>query len=211
MSLVAFDFDETLSRSDLSVVLGREYSVGHEVRGLVEQGIRGEVDFDQSLRHRLRLLEGMPERDVRRAFDRCKLRNGARELIVDLERAGASVAIITGTFESGVDAVLDAADVTVSHLNANRLVIEDGAITGDVEGPLLGAGKDEALLEIAGKAGIDLDRTVAVGNGATDLPMLRTAETAIGFNPPPLVEQYCDEVVTSMRKLRLYFEQHGML
>ena len=211
MTLAAFDFDETLSRSDLSILLARAYDVDGEVSGLLEQGLRGDVDFETTLRQRVSLLEGMPERRVQTAFDRCRLRKGAPELLTDLRRAGVTVAVITGTFERGVESALSAADVAVDHVVANQLEMENGALTGTVTGPLLEAGKDQALVEIATAAGVDLDRTIAVGDGETDLPMLRMAETAVGFDPAPLVEGHCDEVVTSMGKLRLYFEQHGYL
>lgn len=211
MTLVAFDFDGTLTQSDLTVLLGREWDVAHEVRGLAEQGLRGEVAFAESLRHRISLLEGMTERRVLTAFERCKLRGGAAEMIRDLRRSGARVAVITASPEWGVETALDRADVTVDHVVANRLVLDRGVVTGEIEGPLLDDGKDRALDELAAVEGEDLARTVAVGNGATDLPMLRAAGTAIGFNPVPLVEDYCDVVVTSIRKLRLYFDQHDVI
>ncbi|WP_265109947.1 HAD family hydrolase [Halosolutus halophilus] len=211
MTLVAFDFDETLTQSDLSILLGREYDVASEMRGLLEQGLRDEIDFETSLRERVSLLEGMPERRVETAFDRCQLRDGAAELIADLRRSDVSVAIVTGSFDRGVETALDRAGVAVDHLVANRLVTENGALTGDVEGPLLDDRKDQPLGELAVAEGDNLDRTIAVGGGATDLPMLRAAGTAVGFDPVPVVEQHCDVVVPSMRKLRLYFEQHDIV
>lgn len=211
MTLVVFDFDETLSQSDPSLLLGREYDVAGEVRGLVEQGVAGDVDFATTLRQRVSLLEGMPERRVQDAFERCRLREGAPELIASLRRSGASVAIVTGSFERGVETALEEADVTVDHIVANRLLMDNGALTGAVEGPLLEDEKDAALVELATTEGVDVEQTIAVGNGATDLPMLQLAGTAVGFDPEPVVEQYCDVVVTSMRKLRLYFEQHGIV
>ncbi|MFC4248459.1 HAD family hydrolase [Natribaculum luteum] len=211
MTLVAFDFDETLTQWDLSVLLGREYDVGSEIRGLLEQGLRDEVDFETSLRQRVSLLEGMPEERVDAAFERCTLRDGAAELLTDLRRSDVSVAIVTGSFERGVEAALERAEVAVDHLVANRLVLENGALTGDVDGPLLEGQKDQALVELAVAEGTDLDRTIAVGGGATDVPMLQAAGAAVGYDPEQAVERYCDDVVTSMRKLRLYFEQHDVV
>jgi phosphoserine phosphatase len=211
MSLVAFDFDGTLSQSDVTVLLGREYDVGNEVRGLAEQGLRGETAFATTLRQRASMLEGMPEERVEDALERCKLRQGAAEVIGDLRAADVPVAIITGSFERGVEAALERAGVTVDHIVANRLVLENGAVTGDVEGPLIDAGKDQALEELALAEDVGLGETIAAGNGATDLPMLRAAGTAIGFQPEPLVEDHCDVIATSIRKLHLYFEQHGLV
>jgi len=141
MTLVAFDF-ETLSQSDLSVLLGQEADVESEIRGLLEQGLRDEIDFATSLRQRVSLLEGMPADQVETAFERCQLRDGAAELIADLRRSDVSVAIITGSFERGVETALERADIAVDHLVANRLVLENGALTGEVDGPLLEDEKD---------------------------------------------------------------------
>ncbi|MFA9517391.1 HAD family hydrolase [Halopenitus sp. H-Gu1] len=211
MTLVALDFDGTLTQSNLSVLLGREYGVGGEVRGLVEQGLLGEVPFGQTLRQRVSLLEGMPKEQVDAAFERCTLRLGAADLIAELSRSDVSVAIISRSFERGIESALERADVTVDHVIANRLVFENEAVTGDVEGPLVDGQKDQAIEELAVSEGVDVGRTIAVGNGATDLPMLKMAGTAIGFEPEPVVEGYCDVVVTSIRELRLYFEQHAII
>ncbi|GAB6860667.1 HAD family hydrolase [Haloplanus litoreus] len=211
MTLVAFDFDGTLTGSDLTVLLGREYGVATEMQGLAERSRRGEVDFADTLRGRARLLEGMPEARVDAAFARCKLHHGAADMIADLRRSGVQVAIVTGTFDRGVEAALDRAGVAVDHVVANRLVLARGAVTGEVEGPLLDTGKDGALEELALTEGIALGKTIAVGDGAMDLPMLQVAGTAIGYDPEPIVEDHCDVVVTSIRSLRLYFEQHGIV
>jgi len=93
-------------------------------RGLLEQGLRDEIDFATSLRQRVSLLEGMPADQVETAFERCQLRDGAAELIADLRRSDVSVAIITGSFERGVETALERADIAVDHLVANRLVLE---------------------------------------------------------------------------------------
>jgi phosphoserine phosphatase len=211
MTLVAFDFDGTLTQADLSVLLGREYDVAGEIRGLAEQGLRGEVGFSTTLRQRVSLLEGMPEARVDAAFERCKLRSGAADLIADLRRSGVPVAIITGSFERGIETALEQAGVTVDHVIANRLVFENEAVTGDIEGPLIDGGKGRALEELAITKEVDLGQTTAVGNGVTDIPMLQVAGTAIGFAPEPVVEDACDIVVTSIRRLWLYFEQHGLI
>jgi phosphoserine phosphatase len=211
MTLVAFDFDGTLTQADLSVLLGREYDVAGEIRGLAEQGLRGDVEFSTTLRQRVSLLEGMPKARVDAAFERCKLRSGAADLIADLRRSGAPVAIITGSFERGVETALEQAGVTVDHVIANRLVFENEAVTGDIEGSLIDGGKERALEALAITEEVDLGQTIAVGNGVTDIPMLRVAGTAIGFTPDPVVEDACDVVVTSIRRLRLYFEQHGLI
>lgn len=211
MTLIAFDFDGTMSETDQGVLLGAEMDVASEVRGLAEQGLRGEISFPNSLHQRVKLVAGLPEAKVEAAFERIRLRPGMADLVSDLRRSEVHVAIITGSFERGVQMSLKRADLAVDSIVANQLVIENNALTGEVDGPLIESGKDEALERLVATEGIDLDQTIAVGNGATDLPMLKVAGTAIGFKPTSIVEQYCDAVVHSVRKLRLYFEQHDVI
>lgn len=211
MVLVALDFDATLSETDPTVRLGREYGVGTEIRGLAEQGRTGEVALGPSLEQRVSLLEGMPEPAVDDALERVGLRDGAGELIADLRRSGVTVAVLTASPERAVAAALEGAGVAVDHLVANRLVVADGALTGEIEGPLLEDRKGEVLGELAVEEGVDPSLVVAVGDGAIDLGMLQVAGTAVGFDPVPLVADHCDVVVTSIHRLRLYLEQHDVL
>lgn len=211
MTLVAFDFGGTVSASDLSVRLGKEHGVGTEMEGLVEQGLTGEIAFETSLKQRVALLEGMRDSLVEEAYRNATLRDGMADLIGDLRRSAVPVAIITGSFERGVETALDEAGATVDHLIANRLVIEDGVVTGEVEGPLVDGDKGGALERIAVAEGVDPGRTIAVADGATDLPLLNPAGTAIGFDPTEAVERNCDLVVPTVEELRQYFEQHGII
>lgn len=211
MVLVVFDFDGTLSREDSMLVLGREYDVVGEVRGLIERERGEEQDVGDLVQRRARLFEGMPERRLERAFDRLRIRDDAAELIADLRRSGVAVGIVTTSFERGVEHALEAADVTVDHLVAPRLELANGAVAGLVEGPLIDGSKGEALQEMAARANIPLDDTIAIGNSVVDRSMLLAAGTSIGFRPAPVIEQQCDYVVTDLKKLRLYFEQHGII
>ncbi len=211
MTLVAFDFGGTVCASDLSVLLGEEYDVGIEMAGLVAQGYRGEESFRSSLTQRVKLLAGMTESQVDEAYTKATLRDGMADLIGDLRRSGITVAIITGSFETGVEAALSAAGTSVDRLVANLLVIDDGVVTGEVEGPLVDGDKGGVLERIAAEEGVDTGRTIAVGDGATDLPMLDAAGTAIGLDPATAVERNCDVVVPTVRELRQYFEQHGII
>ncbi|MEF8776659.1 MAG: HAD family phosphatase [Haloarculaceae archaeon] len=211
MTLVAFDFHETLSVTDLSVALGRAYDQENEILGLADQSRRGQVDFGDSIRQRVSLLEGMPVDRVDRAFEGVTLRSNAADLLAALRRSDVEVAILTGGFERGVRAALDRAGVAVDHLVANRLVVANEALTGDVEGPLVDGEKDQALEEIVVATGVDLDQAIAVGDDARDVPMLRLAGTAIGYEPDDAAERVSDTVITSLRELRLYFDQHGVI
>jgi len=179
---------------------------------VTERAMNDEIDYATSLRERADLLDGLPADAVERAFGRVELRTGAAEVITDLRAAGHRVAILTGGFDRGVDAALERAGTDVHELIANSLpTTPQGALDGTVEGPLIEGTKDDALTELATREGIPLAETVAVGDGANDLPMLQVAGLAVGYDPAPAVEPACDVVVHSMEELGTLFEERGLL
>ncbi|THE65380.1 phosphoserine phosphatase SerB [Salinadaptatus halalkaliphilus] len=202
MTVVAFDFDGTLSDSEMTVLLGKRCGVADDMAAITERAMNDEIGYAESLRERAALLEGLAAEDARAAFDEVELRAGAADLITDLNDAGVTTAILTGGFERGVAAALEDEGVSVDHIVSNRLPIENGELTGDVEGSLIEGTKDDALEALADDVETDLDETVAVGDGANDLPMLQVAGLAIGFDPKPAVEPHCDVVVTTMAQAR---------
>lgn len=209
MTLVAFDFDGTLSDSEMTVLLGDQCGTADQMDEITEQAMNDELAYAESLRQRCALLDGLADEDAQAAFDQVRLRPGAAELISDLRAAGHHVAILTGGFERGVAAALDAAGVSVDTIVANRLPVADGALTGEVTGPLIEGTKDDALAELAAENDVPLEETVAVGDGANDLPMLEVAGLAVGFEPKPAVEPACDTVVASMDDLYALFEERN--
>jgi len=209
MDLVAFDFDGTLSDSEMTVLLGEQYGVAAEMAAITERAMNDEIGYAESLRERASLLAGLPEATAQAAFDAVELRPGTARVIDALRAAGVTVAILTGGFERGVAAALARADAEVDHVVANRLPLADGELTGEVEGPLIEGTKDDALADLADELGVDLADTVAVGDGANDLPMLEVAGLAVGFEPKPAVEPACDTVVASMDELYALFEERS--
>ncbi|QSX00675.1 phosphoserine phosphatase SerB [Haloterrigena alkaliphila] len=211
MTVVAFDFDGTLSDSEMTVLLGDRRGVADEMAEITERSMNDEIDYAESLRKRAALLEGLPEDDATAAFDEVELREGAADLIAELNDAGITTAILTGGFERGVAAALEREDVSVDHIVSNRLPVRGGELTGAVEGPLIEGTKDDALEDLADEVGVDLADTVAVGDGANDLPMLEVAGLSIGFEPKPAVEPHCEVVVTSMAEAREVLLEEGVL
>ena len=209
--LIAFDFDGTLSDSEMTVLLGEEAGVADEIDEITERAMNDELSYAESLYARAELLDGLPEEDAEAAFDRVELRPGAADVLGRLREAGHHVAVLTGGFDRGVEKALAAADVGVDTVVANRLPVRNGRLTGEVEGPLIEGTKDAALEDLAGEVGVDLAETVAVGDGANDLPMLEVAGLAVGYEPKPAVEPHCDTVVTSMEELADLLADRGVL
>ncbi|MEF8801919.1 MAG: phosphoserine phosphatase SerB [Halolamina sp.] len=211
MTLVAFDFDGTVSESEMIVLLGERAGVAEEIGEITARAMRGELSYAESLYRRAELLEGLPEQEATAAFEQVSLRLGAADIIDRLNDAGHTTAILTGGFTPGVDAALTRDGTAVDVLIANELPVADGELTGDADGPLIEETKDEALRSLCSERGVDIENTVAVGDGANDLPMLNVAGLAVGFEPKDAVEPHCDEVVESMDELSALFEREGLL
>ncbi len=184
--LVAFDMDSTLINHEVIDELAKEAGVGEQVSRITESAMRGELDFDESLIRRVGLLKGLDESVLRRVADRLELNEGAEVLIGALKKFGFKTAVLSGGFlyfgwmlqrRLGID-----------HIHANDLEISNGKLTGRVKGRIVNAqGKVNLLKEIAAKENISLQQTIAVGDGANDLPMLAAAGLGIAFHAKPIV------------------------
>jgi phosphoserine phosphatase len=211
MSLIAFDFDGTLSDSEMTVLLAERAGVADEVAEITERAMNDELSYAESLYQRAELLGGLDEDAVAAAFDEVTLRPGAGELIERLQADGHHVAVLTGGFERGVERALAKAGVEADTIVANRLPTAGGKLTGDAEGPLIEGTKDDALEGLAADLDVPMTETVAIGDGANDLPMLEVAGLAVGFVPKDAVRPVCDAVVASMFRLGKVLEGHGVL
>ncbi len=211
MRLVAFDFDGTLSDSEMTVLLGERKDVADRMAEITERAMNDEIGYAESLRERAALLEGLPQEEAEAAFGEVVLREGAADVIDRLNRAGHHTAILTGGFERGVERALEREGATVDTIVANRLPMADGELTGEVEGPLIEGTKDDALEGLAEELSVPMDDTVAVGDGANDLPMLQVAGLSVGYLPKDAVRPHCDIVVAKMARLARVFEDHGIL
>jgi len=209
--LVAFDFDGTLSDSEMIDALGDRAGVGAEIAAVTERAMNDEIAYAESLRERAALLAGLPDDEAEAAFAATRIRPGAGSLIDDLRTGGHHVAILTGGFERGVAAALAAAETEVDTVVANSLPVADGELTGAVEGPLIEGTKDTALADLAERERVPVAETVAVGDGANDLPMLEAAGLAVGYAPKPNVRPACDVVVASVSELRTVLGERGIL
>jgi phosphoserine phosphatase len=192
--LVVLDADSTLIRNEVIELLADEAGRGAEVAAATEAAMRGEVDFATSLRSRVAALRGVPTSAFARVRARIEPTPGVRELVAAVHERGGVVAVVSGGFHEILDDI--APDLGVDVWRANRLRVADGALTGEVDGDIVDAGaKARALAEWADAYEVDRRRTVAIGDGANDLLMLRAAALGLAFNAKPAVRAQADLVV----------------
>jgi phosphoserine phosphatase len=186
--LVVFDMDSTLIKQEVIDELAIEAEVGEEVSEVTNQAMRGEIDFDESLRKRVSLLAGLPESALQTVMDRLELNEGAEHLMQRLNQLGMKTAILSGGFSYFGEELKKR--LNMDYLYANNLEIIDGKLTGQVLGEIVnGECKARLLGEIAASEGLLLDQVIAVGDGANDLPMLGKAGLGIAFHAKPLVRE----------------------
>jgi phosphoserine phosphatase len=194
MRMVVMDVDSTLVQGEVIEMLAAQAGCLDEVREVTESAMRGELDFEESLRERVALLEGLDAAALDRVYDELVLAPGARTLVRTLKRLGYRFAIVSGGFTRVTDRL--AADLGIDYAAANELEIVDGRLTGRLVGPVVDrAGKADALRRFAREAGVADAATVAIGDGANDLDMLGAAGLGIAFNAKPVVQRAADTAV----------------
>jgi phosphoserine phosphatase len=195
--LVAFDMDSTLIQHEVIDELAREAGVFDRVSAITEAAMRGEIDFDQSLVRRVALLKGLPESTMARVAARLNLTEGAERLISALKSFGYKTAIISGGFAYFGRYLQQR--LGIDHVRTNDLEIDNGVLTGRVKGEIINAQRKAQLLQaIAGQENISLQQTIAVGDGANDLPMLAAAGLGIAFHAKPVVAQSAKHKISTL-------------
>ena len=195
MRLIVMDVDSTLIQDEVIDLLAARAGCAAEVAKVTEATMRGELDFEASLRERVALLAGLSEDVLNGVRDALRLTPGARTLIRTLKRLGYRCGIVSGGFTQIIDPL--AAELGIDYVAANVLQIADGKLTGQVAGPVIDrAGKAAALHRFADQAGVPLSQTVAVGDGANDLDMIAAAGLGIAFNAKPVVRDAADTALS---------------
>ena len=171
--------------------------VGDQVAAITERAMRGELDFRESFRERVALLKGLPESTLEEVASTLRRSEGAETLITQLRRFGYKTAILSGGFNYFAEKLQK--QLGIYYVYANSLPIRDGVVTGEVEEPIVdGQRKAELLRELADREGISLEQTIAVGDGANDLPMLSIAGLGIAFRAKPLVKQSAKQAISTL-------------
>jgi phosphoserine phosphatase len=192
--LVVMDVDSTLVQGEVIEMLAQRAGVLDQVAEITARAMRGELDFADSLRARVRFLRGLPATALDEVRDAVALTPGARTLIRTLKRLDYRCAIVSGGFTHITDSL--AANLGIDHVAANTLEVVDAVLTGELVGPVLDrAGKAAALIRFARREGVPLSQTVAIGDGANDLDMIAAAGLGIAFNAKPMVRDAADTAV----------------
>ena len=192
--LVVMDVDSTLVQGEVIEMLAERAGCLDEVARVTEAAMRGELDFEESLRERVALLGGLDASALDAVYDSITLAPGARTLVRTLKRLGYRFAIVSGGFSQVTDRIAE--DLGIDFAAANELEVVDGRLTGRIVGPVVDrAGKAAALRSFAERAGVAPAATVAIGDGANDLDMLGAAGLGIAFNAKPVVQKAADTSV----------------
>lgn len=194
--LVVMDIDSTLIQEEVIDLLAEQAGARDQVAEITERAMRGEIDFAESLRQRVSVLEGLPVDVLRQTAMRIRLTPGARTLCRTLRRLGYRVCLVSGGFREVVTPLAE--QLEVDGLRANALEVREGTLTGRVAGPIVDRqGKRQALEDFAQEFGIPMSRTIAIGDGANDLDMLDAAGLGIAFNAKPMVQAAADTTVNA--------------
>ncbi|MXW41535.1 MAG: phosphoserine phosphatase SerB [Acidimicrobiia bacterium] len=186
--VAVLDVDSTLIQDEIIDLLAAEAGCVDKCRMLTEQAVRGEIDFETALVERVRLLAGLEEPDLERAWDQVTLTPGARTFLTTLKRLGFVVGIVSGGFTRFCNRLKE--QFNLDHAHANVLEMVDGKLTGKLQGPIVDrARKAELLKQIAASEGVSPEQVVAVGDGANDIDMLAVAGLGIAFNAKPKVRE----------------------
>lgn len=195
--LVCFDMDSTLIRTEVIDELAERAGVGAQVRAITERAMRGEIDFIESFTERVALLKGLDESVMKEIAENLPITEGVDRMMTVLKRTGYKTAILSGGFTYFGNYLKQR--FGFDYVYANDLEIVDGKLTGRYLGEVVdGRRKAELLRLLAQVENLNIKQTIAVGDGANDLPMLSTAGLGIAFHAKPKVKAASDQSISTI-------------
>ena len=195
--LIVFDMDSTLIQCEVMDELAKAAGVGEQVAAITESAMQGEIPFDESFKRRLATLKGLDESVLQDIAENLPITEGAERLIYNLKKMGYKVGILSGGFDYFANYLKDKFDLDC--VSANELDIVDGKLTGKVKGDIVnGEKKAELLQKMANSLGIIMEQTIAVGDGANDLPMLSIAGLGVAFHAKPIVKENARHAISTL-------------
>jgi len=195
--LVVFDMDSTLIQGEVIVELARLANVGDKVNKITESAMRGEIDFKESFQKRVALLKGIRQEQLANISRNLPLTDGAELVAKTLKGLGYKLGILSGGFTFVGEYLKE--KLGFDYMYANELDIENGVVTGKVVGDIVDGEKKAILLrQIAQRENLALEQTIAVGDGANDLPMISIAGLGVAFNAKPIVRKNASNAISSV-------------
>jgi phosphoserine phosphatase len=192
--LVVLDVDSTMIEQEVIELLAAKVGLGEQVKELTDKAMSGEIDFKQALLMRVALLKGLSDAVFEETQSEITVTEGVKELVDFVHRSGGLVGAISGGFSQILEPL--ALRLGLDFYLANELEISQGVLTGKILGEIVDASaKKRNLLRWAIEHGVDVSDTVAVGDGANDIPMLQAAGFAVAFRPRQILRQYADVVI----------------
>jgi len=188
--LVVMDMDSTLISIECIDEIADMQRLKPQVAAITESAMRGEIDFAESLRCRVGLLQGLDESALQRVYDeRLKLNPGAEIMLTELKKHGISTLLVSGGFVFFTERLKARLGLNFAH--ANELEIENGKLTGKVSGKIMDAqGKADWLNRVREELGLKLDQVIAMGDGANDLKMMAQSGISIAYHAKPIVREH---------------------
>jgi phosphoserine phosphatase len=192
--LLVLDVDSTMIEQEVIELLAERVGLRDQVKILTDQAMAGEIDFRTALLKRVGLLEGLTDQVFQEVLADIRVTAGVPELVSAVHKSGGLVGAISGGFSQVLEPLAD--KLCLDFFQANNLEIEEGVITGKIIGDIVDADmKARTLLEWAGEHGFDVSNTVAVGDGANDIQMLKASGFAVAFRPKEVLRDHADLII----------------
>ena len=194
--IVMLDMDSTLIEQEVINLLGQAAGKSSEIEAITDKAMAGDLDFKTALIERVSLLKGLDHNILSQVRDQISLTKGAKKLVDELHQQGHKVGVVSGGFIEVIEPILKSLEI--DFYRANKLKIQDGVLTGEIDGPLIdNHAKRIALEEFADQEQVQLEQTVAIGDGANDLEMIKAAGLGIAFNAKPKVAAAADTTISN--------------